>query len=510
VLVGSSATGSVPLLTILPALGVSAGLHVLMLVGFALMFLVGPGKGEEKVIEQVPDVVAMDDEPKRVAEIDDRPIVDPTDPNPGNPEERGILPEPLFGPLPPEVGPIIPVFDPKLPGSLSSRTSNESKRLKKAIDGGGNEKSERAVAAALRWLSLHQAHDGHWAMDDFQHHVVLQDEKSVAHQCNCEGSGIHDNIAGTGLALLPFLGAGLTPDTGQGEMYDYTKQILKGLEYLRQKQFASGRFAEGGPQDNQQLSMYNHAIATICMSEAASLYPKEWVRNSAQSALNFLAKVQDPDGGGWRYGPSPQPGDASVVGWCLMALKSGQLAGLRVSPKTLQKVRHFFDSVEVETRDGTFYGYMDGQTAKGNRTLTAVGLLSGMYLGWKRDDPKLLKGWRWLRDNTMPDAKGPTDLYFQYYATQVMRHMGGNPDDTSDKTKEFRDGWKQWNDRMRDMLVARQDQGTGPHAHQQGSWSPGDDKWCKIGGRLMMTSLCTLTLEVYYRHLPLYRTPDSE
>jgi hypothetical protein len=193
-----------------------------------------------------------------------------------------------------------------------------------------------------------------------------------------------------------------------------------------------------------------------------------------------------------------------------MALKSGQLAGLQVSPRTLKKVRHFFDGIEVETEDGTFYGYMDRKTAEGNRTLTAVGLLSGMYLGWKHDDSKLVKGWRWLRDHTMPDPKAPTDLYFQYYATQVMRHMGGNPDDTSDKTKEFRDGWKQWNERTRDMLVARQDQGTGAHAHQEGSWSPGEDRWCKIGGRLMMTSLCTLTLEVYYRHLPLYRTPDAD
>jgi hypothetical protein len=31
------------------------------------------------------------------------------------------------------------------------------------------------------------------------------------------------------------------------------------------------------------------------------------------------------------------------------------------------------------------------------------------------------------------------------------------------------------------------------------------DWWCNYGGRIMMTSMCLLTLEVYYRHLPLYR-----
>ena len=41
-----------------------------------------------------------------------------------------------------------------------------------------------------------------------------------------------------------------------------------------------------------------------------------------------------------------------------------------------------------------------------------------------------------------------------------------------------------------------------------GSWDPDmptKDIWGDIGGRLMMTSLSALTLEVYYRYLPLYK-----
>jgi hypothetical protein len=41
-----------------------------------------------------------------------------------------------------------------------------------------------------------------------------------------------------------------------------------------------------------------------------------------------------------------------------------------------------------------------------------------------------------------------------------------------------------------------------------GSWdpnSPKQDPWGRIGGRLMQTSLSCLTLEVYYRYLPLYK-----
>jgi hypothetical protein len=39
---------------------------------------------------------------------------------------------------------------------------------------------------------------------------------------------------------------------------------------------------------------------------------------------------------------------------------------------------------------------------------------------------------------------------------------------------------------------------------------PSPDHWGEIAGRLFETSLSVLTLEVYYRYLPLYRTADSE
>ena len=50
---------------------------------------------------------------------------------------------------------------------------------------------------------------------------------------------------------------------------------------------------------------------------------------------------------------------------------------------------------------------------------------------------------------------------------------------------------------IRDTLIARQEQ----NGANKGSFS-GDTH---VGGRLGATSLCLLSLEVYYRHLPLYR-----
>jgi len=83
------------------------------------------------------------------------------------------------------------------------------------------------------------------------------------------------------------------------------------------------------------------------------------------------------------------------------------------------------------------------------------------------------------------------NIYYCYYATQVLYHFGGQ-------------AWEKWNPKMRDILIARQDKGANI-AHQKGSWSPKDDAHGGAGGRLMVTSLSLLTLEVYYRYPPLHR-----
>jgi len=64
-----------------------------------------------------------------------------------------------------------------------------------------------------------------------------------------------------------------------------------------------------------------------------------------------------------------------------------------------------------------------------------------------------------------------------------------------------------WNPVMRDMLVGMQVTEKSPNPKQAdiGSW-PKDNHF--IGsecGKLGTTCLCVLTLEVYYRHLPLYK-----
>jgi hypothetical protein len=68
------------------------------------------------------------------------------------------------------------------------------------------------------------------------------------------------------------------------------------------------------------------------------------------------------------------------------------------------------------------------------------------------------------------------------------------------------DWLKFWNPKMRDLLIDTQNNSTGPN---NGSWEPEGDHTGRVGGRLTTTCLSLLTLEVYYRHLPLYRRDTS-
>ena len=86
--------------------------------------------------------------------------------------------------------------------------------------------------------------------------------------------------------------------------------------------------------------MYDQGLASIALCECYGMSGDKMVGRAAQAALNFIMDAQDPIGGGWRYEPR-QPGDTSVVGWQIMALKSGMMAYLSVNPMVLERAKVF-------------------------------------------------------------------------------------------------------------------------------------------------------------------------
>lgn len=333
---------------------------------------------------------------------------------------------------------------------------------------GGNKASEDAVQLALKWIIDHQLSDGGWNLD----HTIGPGKHRNSPD---PGTKNQARAGATALAILPLLGAGHTHKTGQ-----YKRQVQAGLTFLMKRGKKSGR---GISYHEPGGSMYSHGLVSIVFCEAFAMTKDSQLMPYAQGTVWFIEDAQDPVGGGWRYRPR-QAGDTSAVGWQLMALKSGKISGLDINPRTYKRAEKFLDNVSIHS--GAYYGYTTPPSKPVADARTAVGLLCRMYMGWKKDAPGLRDGVELMMKKGPNTSKGP-NMYYNYYATQVIKHMGGSD-------------WNKWNPTMRDFLVKTQ-QKKGVMA---GSWTPGNSHAADAGGRLYMTSLSCMTLEVYYRYLPLY------
>ena len=331
---------------------------------------------------------------------------------------------------------------------------------------GGSPETEAAVDRGLVWLAAHQHEDGHWSLNNFA--AECRDHP----QCGGHG-GVYSDTAATGLALLPFLGTGQTQRDG-----NYQPTVERGIRWLVEHQKPDGNLFSEPPSN---AWMYSHGIAAIALCEAYGLTEDAALREPAQRSLDFIVAAQNPSTGGWRYTPG-EPGDTSVVGWQVMALKSGEMAGLAVPPRALELAATWLTFAEGTGGASGQFGYTG---PGGSLAMSAEGLLCRQFLGARRDNPSMRGGAAYLVAH-LPQP-GQETSYYWYYGTQVMYHMQG----------EY---WDAWNLALRDSLVASQiKEGT-----LSGTWEP-TDSWEGSGGRIYATSLRLLMLEIYYRHLPLYR-----
>lgn len=333
-----------------------------------------------------------------------------------------------------------------------------------ALKRGGTLESEQAVERALDWLAAHQLPSGAWSL--------IHDGGECQGRCANNGSKDRFDTAATGLSLLAFLGAGYTHQDGK-----HRDTVRKGVYFLMQ-------VIEETPQGGSFMyqcdrGMYNHGIAAFALCEAYQLTGDKELRRAAQLAIDFIQSAQSYQGG-WGYLPK-QPGDLTISGWQIMALKSAFAAGLDVPASTIMRLDPFLDSQQNE--GGTFFGY--GRPGK-SPTCTAIGLMVRMFRGMSHTDPKILDGASYFRKV----GRSNGDVYFNYYAGLFLFHVGG----------KF---WEDWNPTVRDHLVSTQ----AMSGHEKGSWYF-ENPYGKEGGRLYTTAMCAMTLEVYYRFSPLYQQTD--
>jgi hypothetical protein len=332
---------------------------------------------------------------------------------------------------------------------------------------GGTGETEAAVKAALKWLADNQAADGRW---DPRAHLAGREANIQGR--NRQNAGSQADTAMTGLALLAFLGSGHTHLDGP-----YRDKVRRGLEFLMETQAPDGNL--GGRAAAFEF-MYCHAMAACALSEAFGLTHDERLEEPVRRAVTYTTAAQDPKGGGWRYKPG-DPGDTSQLGWQLMSLKSAELAGIPMSSATRQGVVRYLQRVS-SGKSGGLASYRPGEQA--THTMTAEALVCWLFLGLAREHPACAEASASLMGN-LPDSNA-SNLYYWYYATLGMHQLQD-------------EHWPRWNEAVRTALLGHQIK-QGPLA---GSWDT-NDLWAGHGGRIYTTALATLTLEVYYRFLPLY------
>jgi len=240
-------------------------------------------------------------------------------------------------------------------------------------EGGGNERSEAAVARGLAWLAKQQRTDGSWVFDgEFKEEV----------------------IAATGLALAAFLGAGETHKQAQ----KYRATVERGLQYLMKNCPVSG--PNMGKFTNAR-TMYAQAIGTLALCEAYGMTKDPALKPYAQAAINFIVRSQAPDGS-WGYSPGSL-GDTSIVGWQIQALQAARLSkDIVVDPNCIKKAVEFLNKVSAGSLKA-MYGYRDAAGAAPGTALTAVGLLCRYYVdGWGPDNAAMAEGVQGLLQRNPP------------------------------------------------------------------------------------------------------------
>ena len=353
-----------------------------------------------------------------------------------------------------------------------------SGRKQIASQGGGTPGSESAVDLALEWLQRHQSPDGAWRARDY----------TAGCYTGVPCGRIDDVLSGiepglTGLAAMAFLGAGHTDDT-----QPFGSTVRRALEYLMKIQNADGSFGLAG---GSHL-IYNHAICALALCEAYGMTQGRVYRNPAEKAIAYLLKAQHTDGG-WGYARADNRfrSDVSVTGWQVMALKSAAMARIRIPAEAWQSCISYIDSASDSNGLSGYHEAGRLLTPK-NPSTVAVGLLCRQFAPIS-PNPEMMATITDYMAGTLPMEYEEGFFYYAYYGSLGLYQYGGPK-------------WDKWNAHVRELLVRLQKK----EGCETGSWDPGSHRWASWAGRVYSTALSALTLEVYYRYLPIHRGSVDE
>ena len=366
----------------------------------------------------------------------------------------------------------------------------------------GDKETEAAVNSGLRWLAEHQDPDGKWNGLAYGDLNIARPSRGTPIEL-----AMTNDVGLTGLALLTFLAGN---HTHYSEDSIYRVIVSRSLHWYEVHQMNDGTFVEPVGRFN-----YHQAISTLALCEAYGMTGDELLKTAAQRGLDKIYSSQTP-GEGWRYLPRTDT-DISVVGWMIMAVKSGLMAGLDVDSRCRVSIARYFDKAcsrvkfaetpfdDIKAYDedvGAAYkldeawcGYVynkvasklaPGKLPMGALTGGAIAALNRIFLGYTRSHPFSIGAANLLKSRIPVARTEVFPSYYYYYGTLFMFQMGG-------------DYWANWNKAMKRLLLSAQIKAPNPAA---GTFPlQGEDD--RAAGVIYSTTMSVLTLETYYRYLPM-------
>ncbi len=244
-------------------------------------------------------------------------------------------------------------------------------------------KVETAIAKAQQWLVAKQNKNGSWE----------------------QNNGVN------AMAAIALMVNGHTP--GKGE---HGTAVAKAIDFIISGQEKNGFLALGrkGP-------MYQHALATLALSEAYGMTQNPKIREALIKAVELIVYCQHSEGG-WRYHPKPMKGDLSATVMQVMALRASAEAGIYVPQETIDHAVRFIKGCWQEKQQG--FSYMRGGGKKNfNRLGAGVVCLQSVGLHKTPMIPAAIKELQKMGIK----KKGSHYWYGHYYASIAFYHYGGPP-----------------------------------------------------------------------------------
>ncbi|MCE9634929.1 MAG: VWA domain-containing protein, partial [Planctomycetes bacterium] len=187
--------------------------------------------------------------------------------------------------------------------------------------GGGGRMAKTPVGLALDWMATQQAVDGRWTSG------------AVAPAADAPS-----DVAATGLALLSYLGAGDTHQSGE-----HKQQVKEGAKYLRNVQDTAGCF---GPQTTPSWRR-DHLIATLAMVEAYGMTQSVIFKDAAQRGVTFALTLRRDDRGA--VVAARTPAEVEEAAWLILVTRSAVQAELDVGARPWEDVKSLLSAVPFDS-----------------------------------------------------------------------------------------------------------------------------------------------------------------